>query len=346
MRIVVNDIAASKGGALSVLKDFYSCVRENDKENEWIFLLGDSYLEETDNIKVITLPEIKKSGIKKLFFDFFTGRKYINSLNPDAVISLQNIVTFGVKAPQTVYIHQAIPFQSQKRFSFFKGNERKLAVYQYIIGAIIKRSAKRADKVIVQTNWMKKAVSAKSGASEEKIYVVTPALRETLNFDASEYKNNIFFYPTSNAVYKNNVCITKACDLLNQSGINDFEVVLTVNDSKHKNISAIGFIRREEVLRYYTASTLIFPSYIESFAYPLAEARALGSIVLAADCDFSREVLSGYENAYFFDPFSPEQLSELMCRVIDGDIKRKDAVISVNGGDNWIKVLDIIKEQL
>ena len=41
MRIVVNDIAASKGGALTVLKDFYNCVRENDTENEWIFLLGD-----------------------------------------------------------------------------------------------------------------------------------------------------------------------------------------------------------------------------------------------------------------------------------------------------------------
>ena len=76
MRIVVNDIAASKGGALTILKDFYNCVKENDTENEWIFLLGDNLLEETDNIKVITLPHIKSSWAKKLLFDRFTGKKF------------------------------------------------------------------------------------------------------------------------------------------------------------------------------------------------------------------------------------------------------------------------------
>ena len=120
MRIVVNDIAASTGGALSILRDFYSFIKSTDEENEWIFLLGDRYVEETENIKVITLPAVKKSGLKKVMFDFFTGRKFINKLNPDCVISLQNIITFGVKAKQYVYIHQAIPFQKTKRFSFFK----------------------------------------------------------------------------------------------------------------------------------------------------------------------------------------------------------------------------------
>ena len=63
MRIVVNDIAAQKGGALTVLKDFYNYVKENDTENEWIFLLGEKLLEETDNIKIITLPKIKTGDI-------------------------------------------------------------------------------------------------------------------------------------------------------------------------------------------------------------------------------------------------------------------------------------------
>ena len=65
MRIVVNDIAASTGGAMTVLRDFYSCVCENDHENEWIFLLNQPYFQETENVKIITLPEIKKSGLRK-----------------------------------------------------------------------------------------------------------------------------------------------------------------------------------------------------------------------------------------------------------------------------------------
>ena len=93
MRIVVNNIAASTGGAMTVLRDFYRCVCENDTENEWIFLLNDRYFEETDNVKIIPLPEIKKSGIKKMLFDFVTGRKFISALNPDVVFSMQNIIT-------------------------------------------------------------------------------------------------------------------------------------------------------------------------------------------------------------------------------------------------------------
>ena len=45
MRIVVNDIAASTGGAMTVLRDFYTWVCEHDHENEWIFLFSDRYFE-------------------------------------------------------------------------------------------------------------------------------------------------------------------------------------------------------------------------------------------------------------------------------------------------------------
>ena len=62
----------------------------------------------------------------------------------------------------------------------------------------------------------------------------------------------------------------------------------------------------------YRRATLVFPSYIETFGYPLAEARQAGTIVLAADTPFAREVLDGYENAYYFDPFKPEELADLM----------------------------------
>ena len=48
------------------------------------------------------------------------------------------------------------------------------------------------------------------------------------------------------------------------------------------------------------------------------------SIILAADCDYSREVLAGYENAYFFNPFKPEELAILMKKIISNDIIKKE----------------------
>ena len=77
MRILVNDIAASSGGALSVLKDFYAFARNDKSGYEWIFLLSDAYVEETDKIKVVLLPEVKKSHLRKMYFDYFSGRKLI-----------------------------------------------------------------------------------------------------------------------------------------------------------------------------------------------------------------------------------------------------------------------------
>ena len=254
MRIVVNDIAASSGGAMSILKDFYNYIIENDKVNEWIFLLGDSYLEEKSNVKIIPMPHIKKNCFNKLLFDLFYGKYFINSLKPDAVFSLQNIITFGLKIPQVVYIHQSIPFQTVKRFSFIKPEERKLAIYQYIIGRLIKISASKSDKVIVQTDWMKNSICSTTKIDKNKIIRAYPSIKDFSTFqNFKKFDNTSFFYPTSNSIYKNNECIYKACLLLNNKGIKNFSVRLTILDKRDiQNISFIG--------KYCIINNIIFTS--------------------------------------------------------------------------------------
>ena len=324
MRIVVNDIAAQKGGALTVLKDFYNYVKENDTENEWIFLLGEKLLEETNNIKIITLPKVKSSRIKKIFFDFFTGKKFIKKLKADVVFSLQNTAIMGLKVPQIVYIHQSIPFQKIKKFSFIKKEERTLAVYQHLIGRIIKKSAKVCDKVIVQTEWMKKAVCEQCKLPKEKVLKVLPTVQNLTCYDTSKtFNNNCFFYPTAPAIYKNNGLIFEACKLLEEEKLKP-EVVLTLPKKYSRdNVSCVDRLPYNEVVSKYAESTLIFPSYIETFGYPMAEARKVGTIVLASDCSFSREVLENYENAYFFNPFKPIELASLMKQVMIGQIEKR-----------------------
>lgn len=336
MRIVVNDIAASTGGALTVLKDFYNCVRETDTENEWVFLLGDHLLEETENIKVITLPEIKKNHCKKLLFDFFSGRKYIGTLNPDAVLSLQNTAVWGLKVPQLIYIHQSIPFQRVKRFSFLKKNEQKLAMYQYLIGTVIKLSARVCDKVIVQTEWMKQAVCEQCRLPEDRVLKVSPTVPDLSIQTKGQFCNHLFFYPTAPAIYKNNSAIFAASDILKKKQLNHTVILTLPHEFSRESIRCVGRLPYHEVIQTYTQSTLVFPSYIETFGFPMAEARKVGTIVLASDCPFSREVLQDYENAYFFDPFKPEELADLMERVITGDIqKRSVAIIENPQANGW-----------
>lgn len=344
MRIVVNNIAANKGGAMTILRDFYAAVCDNDKENEWIFLLNDRYFEETDNVKIKVLPEIKKSKLKKLLFDFVTGRKYIKSLAPDVVFSMQNIITFGVRVPQVVYVHQAVPFQSVKRFSFLKASERKLAVIQHLIGNVIKLSAKKCDSIIVQTKWMKEAVCRLCHLPESKIHTVLPTVKD-LSVDGSDstFDAGSFFYPTAKVLYKNNDCIRKASALLKEKGV-AHHVAMTLSPEKSSDcITCTGRIPYEDVLKRYSSATLVFPSYIETFGYPLAEARQAGAIVLASDTAFSREVLAGYENAYFFDPFKPEELAALMEKVVRQEITKQNCTKSLpETADSWEQVISLI----
>lgn len=352
MRIVVNDIAASSGGALSILKDFYEYVKQNDCTNEWIFLIGGKYIEETSNIKVIVLDKVKSGKLEKLKFDLIYGRKFINKLNPDVVFSMQNIITFGIKSKQIVYVHQALPFQSTKKFSFIDRIERGMAIYQYIIGILIKYSIIKADRVIVQTKWMRDAVIDKTKISKDKIINILPNV-DVICDDKHENliwgQSTAFFYPTSDVIYKNIGCIVQAVKILNNEGFNDFEVKLTISNEQLKkydysgdNIICTGKLNRNDVYREYVQSVLLFPSYIETFGYPMAEARRTGALILASNCEFSRELLDGYENAYFFDPFSPDELASLMKRVIDGEITRKPVHENVSAENTWKYVVDEI----
>lgn len=340
MRIVVNDIAASKGGAMSVLRDFYACVCERDHENEWIFLLSNRYFAETANVKILTLPEIKKSRLKKLWFDLVSGKTYIAALKPDVVLSLQNIITFGLKVPQVVYVHQSIPFQTVKRFSFLKKEERGLAVIQHLIGRIIKQSARKSDCIIVQTQWMKDAVCKMCHLPLDKVMTSVPPVPMAKQLMPGALDPTAFFYPTAEAVYKNNDCIFQASRRLEEKGISHSVTLTLPPERTSGSVSCVGRMPYNAVIDHYRRMTLLFPSYIETFGYPLAEARAAGSVVLASDTPFSREVLANYENAYFFDPFKPEELALLMEKTVTGVIKRRSGRTNTQPTGGWSEVME------
>ena len=74
MRILVYDVAASSGGALTVLNSFYEefC---KDTKNEYIFVLSVCKLKEQPHIKVLNFPWIKKSPLHRMYFDQVLAHK-------------------------------------------------------------------------------------------------------------------------------------------------------------------------------------------------------------------------------------------------------------------------------
>ncbi|MCI0370927.1 MAG: glycosyltransferase family 4 protein [candidate division NC10 bacterium] len=84
----------------------------------------------------------------------------------------------------------------------------------------------------------------------------------------------------------------------------------------------LGFVEDDELPALYAGATsVILPSWHESFGFPALEAMACGTIVLAARVGALPDLLG--DAAIFFPPGAPSQLAEHMARVsTDEDLRR------------------------
>lgn len=328
MRIMVFDVPAESGGALTILNQYYDAAIK-DKENEWIFVVSTPELKEADKVKILNYPWIKKSWFHRLYFDNLVAYKLVDKYKIDEILSLQNVVIPKVMVKQTLYLHQPLPFVEKK---YGLNEDFKFWLYQNIINKMIFKSIRKADKVIVQTKWIMEAAIEKVNVKKDKFILKQPTLNVSVRklYTSDGNGENLFFYPSSGLAYKNHEVIVNACKLLKNKGINNYKVIFTLKGDENKHIKMlrqiildenlpiqfIGSVAIETVYEYYSKSILIFPSYIETFGLPMLEAKMHQSPILASDCAFSHEILMGYDKVKFFDPINFEKLCCLMEDVI------------------------------
>lgn len=324
MRIMVFDVPAESGGALSVLHEFYDELKL-DQENEYVFVLSLPELEETSNIRILRFPWIKKSWCHRFYFDHFIAPKLIKEYDINQVLSLQNVIIPHTVVYQKVFVHNALPF-SEYRFRLKE--DKLLWFYQNIIGKSIIKSINKADQVIVQNNWMKNKFVEKLNIYDNKIEVKHSKIDIEIKDQFRETKDSLstFFYPASGVSFKNHKVIVDACLKLKVEGINDYKVIFTLKGDENRNIKELynlakdnylpiefaGSMHRDKVLRLYSKAILIFPSYIETVGLPLIEARMHNTPIIASYINYSIEILKNYNDAYFFDSFSGSELSSRM----------------------------------
>jgi len=322
---MVFDLPAVSGGALTIL-DMYHKKAIADKENEYIFVVSLPRLEQTDTVTVLNFPKVKRSWFHRYYFDKFQAKKLVNQYNPDKIISLQNIMVSGTKIPQEIYVHQSLPFTEHK-FNLFA--HPRLWINQNIISRMIIKSIKRAQRVTVQTEWMKSAIIARCGINAQKITVEPPRLiikiTQYINDGASR-----FFYPAAPFVYKNHIAIIKALIILKNQNINP-QVTFTLDGSENRltgrlkklsqnnglNVVFAGNMQHEKVLRIYSKSVLLFPSYVETIGLPLLEARMSNSPIICTDEPFCKEICSDYDKVAYFKYNNYSELADRMKEVIE-----------------------------
>lgn len=360
MNIMVFDVAAESGGALSILDDFYKEVDNyNNKDINWYFILSKAELKEKENIKVLNFPKIKKSWFHRIHFDYVETSKLIKENKIDFIISLQNIIIPNTRTKQIIYLHNSLPFAD---YRFRITEDAKLWIYQNVISRLIYNSVNKAYKVIVQTDWMKEKCSEIRGNSyKDDILVVKPKINKE---SIKEFKYKVddkvkFFYPASSEKFKNHQVIIDACKLLKKDNIKNYEVIFTIKEDENEYVKRlqrqikeenlpirfIGVIDREKVMEYYSKCILVFPSYIETVGLPLLEARLSKCIIVSSDCSFSKDALKGYENSYKFKYDDCTELYRYMKNIILKKLNYIYKYDNFNQGENSIlnTVLKILK---
>ena len=331
MNILVYDIAAESGGALSILTDFYDQVCNlHDDNNIWYFVLSVPKLENQKNIRITEYPWVKRGIIFRLWFEFVQTRRIIKKCKIDVVISLQNTTIPFCNKPQIVSLHNTLPF-FRCDLSVMSG--MKSVVKQYFINKNIIRSLKAAHAIMVPANWIKDLCHKQYNVNKNKIYVL-PVKIDANNIQTCtdlNMANKTFFYPAAAQPYKRHMMILKACKELKSKNIN-FNVAFTITGAENAyavklkeyskindlNVVFVGMLPRQEVLEYYTKSVLLFPSIIETDALPLEEAKSSNSFIFASKSPFSQEILKDYPNCEFFQDGDYKKLSLLMEDMILG----------------------------
>lgn len=311
-KIMIFNVPAQELGALTILNNAYKAAL--DDHNDYIFIISGDYLKKADNIDVVSLPWVKKSWFHRLFFDYFISMKLIKKYKADEVISYQNMT---VRAPknikQKVYLHNAIPFTD---INFSLKKETKLWIYKKIISKKILHSLKKADQIIVQTNWMKSSVLKKINSIDSHQVVVENTSELISNLIGKDHMYiedefiNKYIYPAAPFVYKNHLEIVEACKQLTEQEKKKVEIVFTFEGNESENakkikqeiiqnhlpIFLIGKITPKEVQQYYLTHQLLFSSKLETLGLPLLEAQMFNTPIIYRKSVLFDEVTNSYNN--------------------------------------------------
>jgi glycosyltransferase involved in cell wall biosynthesis len=365
MKIIVFDLPASESGALAILKDFYDYVICSERRDiEWLFIVSTDKLNTKNsysNVSVVRFPFVKKNWFERLKFDICIAPGLSRKYHADVVFSLQNIAIMHSKVPQVIYVHQSLPYIS-RHFSYFKRDERFLALYADIFRVLIGWSVRKAASIVVQTSWFKEALVVKHDIPAAKIAVIPPSLDIYIPAEAVQRELSEFFYPTTPYVYKNVYVLVEAVQRLKDDGLYP-KIILTMTGEENsyarglcKRINALGLseqfsfvgrIPREEVLRLYRRTTLLFPSRLESYGLPLLEARIVEAPIIASDTPFAREILEGYSRVCFCGESDAAAFAEAMKKVMSSQriVHAGSATtegIEIKTPPRWGEVIDLL----
>jgi len=333
MNIVLSGVNLVEGGTLQVFKD---CITAFSKRNGFsIICLVHSRLLFNDmifdNIEYIEFPDIKKSWLSRLKFEYFTCKKISQEIMPDIWLSMHDITPRIDVRNLFVYCHNPAPFY-HLTYMDFKFNKR-VFLFTLFYKYLYKINIKKNKAVIVQQSWIGEYFNNKLKA--RKILIAKPVEPsneiENVNFICDGSLR--LFYPALSRTFKN---FELLLDSLSYLKLNKFDIhkkiklVLTIDEKTNpyseylvkkyshlENVDFLGVLSRDEVdAQYQKCDVVVFPSKLETWGLPISEAKAHHKPIILADLPYAYETLGNYSAACFVNPDDYIALSKLLVSML------------------------------
>jgi len=369
--ILVNDIAAVTGGALSILKQFLREVSLSSlaQEFEWYVFVGSSELERYEEFEHIHVVNMDKQSYLKRFSwlskEIWNWTK-VHGVDPAVAVSLMNVGFRNFTGPKVVYVHQPLPFGDYRSFKWY---EWKPWIKRLLLPIEIKMTIDSKTTFVVQTDWMKLAVSTKLGIPIERIHVFRPvvACDESVYRSKSPavHKNKVFYPSVPGTSYKNHELLLRMLQTMKSKNpelysriklsftckpddnrLTKYYYRLSKKLSVDERIEWKGYLSKDEMLREYIASDIVlFPSKLETFGLPLAEAASLGKPVFVLDKPYAHDVLSKYSGVYYLED-EPSEWSRRMEDFFTIQKKVSFEPLISDGSNGWKDFFDLVTSKV
>ena len=364
------------GGAYQYAQSIIDALKEDKNKNYIIFCnQGDARFDSYKlEVRKIDKPHNKISEkIIRVFQQLFCIRRpwFFTKNELDIFADIDTFLSPSISTYPHFYLNKPFVFtlhDMQERYfpEFFNMKEKAV---RWLSKRILTRNA---DKIICESNFVKKDIINFMGVDESKISVIqSPPPEIFLNFKFEEKRFQIvkdkynlnekfIFYPAQCWFHKNHFKLVEAFMIVSKT-FDDVNLILTGSKMNNYNnltqkidmlslqdrVKHLGYIDYEDLPYFYKMSQfLVMPTLFESVSIPIYEAFALEVAVWSSNVVALPEQVG--DAGLIFDPNDIHDMASNMIKYLEDDNLRKEKakqglerVKGFNHEDYRIRLLDV-----
>jgi glycosyltransferase involved in cell wall biosynthesis len=379
MRLFLNSLAASSGGALTYLKNVIPHLSSKTGLRTTIavqpFLRQE--FEALPRISVIEIPT-PASVTRRFWHEQTVLPRLIRESGADVLLSTGNIALRKSPVPQILLSRNSLYTSTDFFRDLRQRRDYRLWIDTKMRGAIAKRSISWADCTVAPTQAFAEELRAWTGQDIVSIHhgfdgnffrCSSESLSDDIQDKLESNRNALrLLFVSHYNYYRNFEMLFSALPLLRQQLPGKKTVLFLTcklesngNAGQYQGDEASSLVRRlgiaDQVVElgavpyrflhhlYRACHVYVTPAYAETFAHPLVEAMASGIPVVASDIPVHREIC--HDAALYFDRFSPDKLASQVRRVLlSPELQRKMSESGINRSSefSWEKHVGALLE--